>query len=272
VLCAGTLGNQEVVARSGWISNLPNGVFDHPCITLCSMTFEKPFLVSKEFFGSNRRNRKNVKRCYYFEDKSQNLLWTVRIFPTDVLQIKHLIESLTIDLRSKDLRCAFKKIVISIRSLASGRIVASGLRIDATLDFLKNNAIKVESWSKSNQIDWIQISSEEIDLPKSLISLILQKLESIKNIEFNPATISWNRIISSKNLKSSSHLMGSVPFEFKESNGEINERFELRGKSNVFLAGASSFPTTVPEHPTMMAAATSMYICDLIKNELAKLN
>ena len=259
IICAGTIGNQELLEKSNFIETFPKYIFDHPSFRLATLNFNRIKLGRTGLFGWSRIQFLNNKHCFTYLDKNQNILWTLRLFPKDVTSLSGLLHSLQGSLRAGKLGSFSRELFFASLSLVSGRILYSGIDIEASLDFLnRSDALRVASYSSTERIEYIEYTIGKIQIPAGINSYIHKILLRLRINKFDKFEFLQSNFISIDDLSSSSHHMSSIHFPTK-TNLAFTEIHE-----NIYVAGASAFPRSVPGHPTFLSAITGIYAAERI--------
>ena len=262
LICAGPFGSQELLANSGLLENWTPQIWDHPSIDLGIFPLRQVKLAKFGLFGWNRFRRLNLKSCFTFYDDRNNTLWTLRIFPWDVLNSNQIVTRI----KTQAIKGDFKPFVFLLLKLASsfvtGRFLHEQIKVHLTPDFLdESNAIKFASYGEGSRIDFLEYQDSPPTISNELNQFIC---ESIKNLKLNlkDEIVSFNSPKLS-DIQSSSHHAGTLAGKSRNSEDSPTEITR-----NVFVAGSSIFRRSLPGHPTMMAAATAIVAADLIKSQL----
>lgn len=262
ILCAGSLGNQEILAQSGYISELPKRVYDHMSFLVSQCELPKLKIARKTMHGFQRYRLQTSKPVHTFLDSTNNILWSVRYFANGLLDFKSALKLIKATFLQTRYISAIRLLTVLLIGTLFGRPLHSSIKVEASLDFITGSGLIPVSYSENNRIDSLTIDQGDIQLPVELAAAILTKLNSYGVT--HPKEFIKRRTVN--DLMSASHLMGTTPVCNSRS-GLVTESFALRPNPNVLVAGASVFPASILGHPTMMAAATAVHIASGLNRE-----
>lgn len=265
IICAGPFGTQELLANSGFLSEISPHIWDHISFALPNIQLRKLYLAKIGLFGWNRIRRINVKRCSSFYDQLNNILWTLRIFPEGVLSLEMSLARLRSDVRKGDYGSCMSLIPRLVCSLFTGKFLYEGIKVHISADFLdESNSIKSGSYGEGTRIDFLEYESKSIPISKAFDQFISRTIENLHLDLKGDLELKLSEEIEFVEITSSSHHMGTV---WKNCGDTDLSPVEI--SRNIFAAGSSIFQATVPGHPTMLAAATAIVAADLIKSQLS---
>ena len=264
IVCAGPFGTQELLANSGLISEVSPRVWDHLSFSIQSIPLRKIQLAKFGLFGWNRFQRFNLKRCNVFYDKVNNILWTLRIFPEDVQSLDMTLSLLRMGIRKGEYWPCLTLIGKLIVSFATGKLLYKQLKVHISADFLdESGSIKSASYAEGERIDFLAYQRKSIPISEEFEQFISMTIENLRLDFKNPISLNLSGEIEVAEIQSSSHHMGTV-WNDKNTQGS-----PVQVSRNIFVAGSAIFQASVPGHPTMLAAATSLIAADRIKSQLS---
>ena len=265
LICAGPFGTQELLANSGLLPELNPQIRDHISFELDYLPLRRLKLSKLGLFGWNRIRKLNVKRCGTFHDESNNIFWTLRLFPEGVLSFRMSFSKLLRDFRNGEYFQCFSTINLLVGGLLTGKFLFQGLRVHISADFLdESGIISWASFGEGRRIDYLEYESQTIPISDEFIQFIYRTIKNL-NLDFkNDVKLSLGSEVEIAKVTSSSHHMGTL---WSTRSQGLNSPMEI--SRNVFVAGSSIFQASVPGHPTMLAAATAIVATDQIKSALA---
>ena len=263
LICAGSIGTQELLANSEIFQALPTHILDHASFKMGEMLLEKVALGKKGLFGWNRFDVLNDKLCFTYLDRNKHYLWTVRLFPKEVLGLSDLARLLSKRFKSNEYKTLTQEFFLGLASFISGRILHAGIDIEITLDFLnREDGLMVAAYSDSNRIEFLEYPFQKIDIPEGVFQYINEIFEKYKLGRTGEIKYLQTKEILVDELTSSSHHMSTVI-----NSSEMNLEFTEVSR-NVHVAGASIFPGTVPGHPTFLGAVTALFAVEKILEKI----
>jgi len=266
LVCAGPIGTQELLGKSEITKGLPEYIFDHPSFKFGTLRFNRRKLARRGLFGWNRLSFLNDKICYTYLDKEKRILWTLRLFPRDIMGLSQQWKSLKFQIKKFQVGILFHEVMLFFASLASGRILFSKIDIEVAIDFLeRTDGLRTASYSEENRIEFLEYPFNEVVIPdkiheycRNLVARL--KFGSPDNIEFCHEGRVAIHLISS-----SSHHMSTI----EKPQDEQLDFTEI--SPNLYVAGASIFPESVPGHPTFLGAVTAVYAVQKIFKKLEQI-
>ena len=265
LICAGPFGTQELLANSGLLPENTVQIRDHISFELDYLPLRGFKLSKLGLFGWNRIRRFNFKRCSTFFDESNNIFWTLRLFPEGVLSLRLSFATLFADFRNGEYLAGISLVNSLAGSFMTGKFLFNGLRVHISADFLDNGAlIRSASYGDGKRIDFLEYESQTIPISEEFNQFIYRTINSLRLDFKDELKLSSRREIAIAQISSSSHHMGTVwstPSEAEYSPVELSR--------NILVAGSSIFQASVPGHPTMLAAATALVATDQIKSDLS---
>jgi hypothetical protein len=264
IICAGAFGSQELLANSRFLSKRPPRIRDHISFASGSIPLSKVRLTKFGLFGWNRHRRLNIKRCNTFYDKSTNILWTLRIFPEGVLDLQSALSLLKKEIRESHYINCFRMIANLAESLVTGKLLYQEIKIHLSADFLNDeDYIKSASYGDGGKIDFLEYDFESIPISRELKEFVWQTVKKLDLGLKDKLEIKLPDELDLREITSSSHHMGTIFRSVEEL-----EVSPLEVSKNIFVAGSSVFQSSVPGHPTMLAAAIALAAADRVKSEL----
>jgi hypothetical protein len=265
LICAGPFGTQELLANSGLLSENNPQIRDHISFELDHLPLRTVKLSKLGLFGWNRIRKLNVKRCSTFYDETNNILWTLRLFPEGVLSLRMSFSKLFRDLRNREYFQVFSIINSLAGGSLTGKFLFQGIRVHISADFLdKSGLIRWASFGEGERIDFLEYESLTIPISREFIQFIYKTIKNL-NLDFkNDVKLSLSHEVEIAKVTSSSHHMGTV---WSTQSQGAKSPLEMSG--NILVAGSSIFQSTVPGHPTMLAAASALVATDQIKSALS---
>ena len=265
IVCAGPFGTQELLANSGLISEISPRIWDHISLSTQRIPLRKVELTKFGLFGWNRFRRINVKKCGTFYDRINDILWTLRIFPEGVHTLRMSLLRLKKFARNCDYGLCLSLIGKLTASFVTGKLLYEEIEIHISADFLDEcSAIKSASYSESERIDFLTYQHKTIPISHEFKQYIEMTIRNLQLDFKNQLSLNLSGAIDFAKVTSSSHHMGTV-----WNNDAITQTSPVEISRNIFAAGSSIFRTSVPGHPTMLAAATSLIAVDRIKSQLS---
>ncbi len=264
IICAGAFGSQELLANSRLLSKGSPRIRDHISFAAGNLPLSKVRLTKFGLFGWNRYRRLNIKRCNTFYDKSTNLLWTLRIFPEGVIDLHKALLLLKKEIRKSHYINCFSMLANLAKSLVTGKLLYQEIKIHLSADFLNDDDyVKSASYGDGGKIDFLEYEFKCVPIPGELKAFVAQ---TVKNLDLglkDKMEIKLPDELDLREVTSSSHHMGTIFRSVEEL-----EVSPLEVSKNIFVAGSSVFQSSVPGHPTMLAAATALAAADRVKSEL----
>jgi len=265
IVCAGPFGTQELLANSGLLSEISPRIWDHISFSIQNIPLRKIELTKFGLFGWNRFQRFNVKRCSTFYDKINNILWTLRIFPEGVQSLEMSLSRLKKGIRNGEYGSCLSLIGKLVGSFITGKLLYEEIKIHISADFLdESSAIKSASYAEGERIDFLSYQRKSIPISEEFEQFIAMTIGNL-HLDFrNQLSLNMSGKIEFTDITSSSHHMGTL-----WNNNEITQTSPVEVSRNIFVAGSAIFRASVPGHPTMLAAATSIIAADRIKSQLS---
>jgi hypothetical protein len=266
LVCAGPIGTQELLGKSEITKGLPEYIFDHPSFKFGTLRFNRRKLARRGLFGWNRLSFLNDKICYTYLDKEKRILWTLRLFPRDIMGLSQQLKSLKFQIKKFQVGILFHEVMLFFASLASGRILFSRIDIEVAIDFLeRTDGLRTASYSEENRIEFLEYPFNEVVIPEKVHEYCRNLVARLKfgspdNIEFCHEGRVAIHLISS-----SSHHMSTI----EKPQDEQLDFTEI--SPNLYVAGASIFPESVPGHPTFLGAVTAVYAVQKIFKKLEQI-
>ncbi len=265
IVCAGPFGTQELLANSGLISEISPRIWDHISFSIGSIPLRKVELTKFGLFGWNRFQRINVKRCGTFYDKSNNIFWTLRIFPEGVLNLGNSLLRLKKVIRNGEYGSCLSLIGKLVASFITGKLLFEEIEIHISADFIdESSAIKSASYGEGERIDYLTYQDKSIPISEEFERFIAMTVGNLQLDLKNQLSLNLRGTIEFTEITSSSHHMGTL-----WNSDAITQTSPVEISRNIFVAGSAIFRTSVPGHPTMLAAATSIIVADRIKSQLS---
>jgi len=265
IVCAGPFGTQELLANSGLVSEISPRVWDHISFSIGSIPLRKVELTKFGLFGWNRFQRINVKRCSTFYDKFNNIMWTLRIFPGGVQSFGTSLVRLKKIIRSGEYRSCISLFGKLVASFVTGKLLYQEIEIHITADFLdERRAMKSASYGEGERIDFLAYQDRYIPISEEFERFIAMTVGNLQLDLKNQLSLNLGGTIDVAEITSSSHHMGTL-----WNNYARTQTSPVEISQNIFIAGSAIFLTSVPGHPTMLAAATSIIVADRIKSQLS---
>lgn len=264
IICAGAFGSQELLANSRLLSECVPRIRDHISFALRNIPLSKVRLTKFGLFGWNRYRRLNIKRCNTFYDKDTNLLWTLRIFPEGVLDLHNALLLLKKEIRKSHYSTWISILTKLAKSLVTGKLLYKEIKIHLSADFLnQEDYIKSASYGDGGKIDFLEYDIKCVPISKELKEFVVRTVEKLDLGLKDNTEIELPNELDLQEITSSSHHMGTIFRSVEEL-----EVSPLEVSKNIFVAGSSIFQSSVPGHPTMLAAATALAAADRVKSEL----
>ncbi|CAM8620334.1 hypothetical protein [Candidatus Planktophila dulcis] len=265
IVCAGPFGTQELLANSGLISEISPRIWDHISFSIGSIPLRKVGLTKFGLFGWNRFQRINVKRCSTYYDKINNIFWTLRVFPEGIQSLGNSLLRLKKVIRNGEYGSCFSLIGKLAASFITGKLLFEEIEIHISADFMdESSAIKSASYGEGERIDYLTYQDKSIPISEEFERFIAMTVENLQLDLKNQLSLNLRGTIEFTEITSSSHHMGTL-----WNSDAVTQTSPIEISQNIFAAGSAIFRTSVPGHPTMLAAATSIIAADRIKSQLS---
>ena len=265
IICAGPFGTQELLANSGLLPVISPRIWDHVSFVLQDIPLTKVKLAKFGLFGWNRIRKINIKRCNTFYDESKNILWTLRLFPEGVLNLDMALARIKRDFRSANYRSCLSLATGMAGSFFTGRILHERIQVHISADFLNDSdSLRYASYGEGERIDFLEYERSSISISREFYKFISKTIENLRLDLKTEFRLESREEVALTEVISSSHHMGTV-----SKSGSNREQSPLEITQNIFAAGSSIFQSSVPGHPTLLAAATAILAADQVKSQLS---
>jgi choline dehydrogenase-like flavoprotein len=117
----------------------------------------------------------------------------------------------------------------------------------------------------------VQIRFSEIDhhTCRVFVELFRKRLEASGAGSFHVAEHEWRRLLHPEefDFNSNSHNIGTTRMAFTPDKGVVDPNCKVFGIDNLYMAGASVFPTSSHANPTLMIVALALRLADHLKGQ-----